>query len=106
MKGRRSRLPRSVRIGFRDVPIAVRSFADQAEYGCYHVHEDRIEINAGLKSSMRSLVTVHECLHAMFATAMPAVDDQTEEAIVRALTPQILGWIRDNPRLMALLADR
>ncbi len=42
----------------------------------------------------------------MFATAMPAVDDQTEEAIVRALTPQILGWIRDNPRLMALLADR
>jgi len=104
--GRRPRLPRSVRIGFRDVPIDVSAFADRAEYGCYHVHDDRIEINAGLKASMQSLVVVHECLHAMFATAMPAVDDQTEEMIVRALTPQILAWIRDNPRLMALLAAR
>ncbi len=91
MTGRRPRLPRHVRIGFRDVPIDVNAFPDRAEYGCYHIHDDRIEINAGLKASMQSLVVVHECLHAMFATAMPAVDDQTEETIVRALTPQILA---------------
>ncbi len=103
---RRPTLPRAARIGFRDVPIDRTAFADQAEYGCYHVHDDRIEINAGLKASMQALVVVHECLHAMFATAMPPVDDQTEEAIVRALTPQILAWIRDNPRLISLLAAR
>lgn len=102
----RARLPRTVRIGFRDVPVDVGDFADRTEYGCYHLHDDRIEINAALKTSMQSLVLVHECLHAMFATAMPAVDDQTEETIVRALTPQILAWIRDNPRLIALLAER
>ncbi len=106
MTGRRHRLPRRVRIGFRHVPIEISHFADRAEYGCYHVHDDRIEINAGLKASMQSLVVVHECLHAMFATAMPAVDDETEETIIRALTPLILAWIRDNPRLMALLATR
>lgn len=102
----RMKLPRTIRIGFRDVPVGLGTFADQAEYGCYHVHDDRIEISAGLKANMQRLVLVHECLHAMFATAMPAVDDQTEEMIVRALTPQILAWIRDNPRLLNLLAAR
>lgn len=94
------RLPKSVKVGFRSVPVTARKFSDTSEYGAYLVHEDRIEINQALRSNMRAMVLVHEILHAMFASAMPQVDDETEETIIRALTPQIVGWIRDNPKLI------
>ena len=97
------RLPKSIKVGFRHVPVSARKFSDPAEYGAYHVHEDRIEINRALAPNMRAMVLVHEVLHAMFATAMPAVDDEVEETIIRALTPQIVAWIRDNPKLIEVL---
>ncbi len=97
------RLPKSIKVGFRSVPVTSRRFSDASVYGQYHVHEDRIDINRALAPNMRAMVLVHEVLHAMFATAMPAVDDETEETIIRALTPQIVGWIRDNPKLIEAL---
>lgn len=97
------RLPKSVKVGFRSVPIATRKFSDPAEYGCYHTHGDRIEINRALAPNLRAMILVHEILHAMFATAMPQVDDEVEETIIRALTPQIVALIRDNPRLIEAL---
>lgn len=36
----------------------------------------------------------------MFATAMLQVDDKTEETVIRALKPQIVALIRDNPKLI------
>lgn len=104
--GRIMRLPGSVRVGHRAVPVALRRFDDPAEYGQYLLHRDRIEINQSLGPSLRASVLVHEILHAMFATAMIPVDDATEETVIRALTPQILALIRDNPRLIAALAAR
>ncbi len=100
------RLPGSVRVGHRAVPVALRRFDDPADYGQYLLHHDRIEINQALGPSLRASVLVHEILHAMFATAMIPVDDATEETVIRALTPQILALIRDNPRLIAALAAR
>ncbi len=100
------KLPGSVRLGYRSVPVALRRFDDPGEYGLYLLHRDSIEINQALGPSLRGSVLIHEILHAMFATAMIPVDDETEETIVRALTPQIVALIRDNPRLIAALTRR
>ena len=53
---------------------------------------------------------LHEMLHAVFASAAMTftfgISDEDEERMVRSLTPWLLGFIRDNPKVVAFLQEK
>lgn len=84
-------IPKSVKFGFRLVPSPPASSPTRPNMVATTFTKTASKSTGPLAPNMRTMVLVHEVLHAMFATAMPQVDDETEETVIRALMPQIVG---------------
>jgi len=79
-------------------------------YGVYDERTQIITLDAHLPFERRRETLVHENLHAMFAIGrLNDVLGQEaiglDEHIVGVLSPILLCWLRENPRLVAYLAE-
>lgn len=77
-------------------------------YGIFSDEEMRIEIADGQAPDRERVTYVHENLHAMLAAS--GLDKTTggelDEEIATRLSPVLLSWLRDNPRVITWLRER
>jgi hypothetical protein len=66
-------------------------------------HNMSIRLLDGLPSDREANTYLHECLHAMFHTACPHMEE--EERIVTQLAPVLMKFIKDNPKFMEYIKN-
>lgn len=79
----------------------------EEEFGLTDHFQAKILVMKGqTKDQLRDTV-LHEVLHAIcFNYGVPTTDDETEEAILKTLTPVLLDVLCRNPELVDLLLDK
>jgi hypothetical protein len=107
--------PSKLRLLSTDIPIVWSAAAiaeasrkeGEALYGLYH--DGQIVIDPNIRHLRDTLL--HEALHAVIAqtglseSGAPLHGD-SEEQVVRALTPMLLHLLRENPKLIQFLVER
>ena len=106
--------PNKLRLLSSDIPVvwSVDRIAEASRkegeplYGFYH--DGEIVIDPGVRHVRDTLL--HETLHALIAqtglSESPGpLHGESEEQVVRALTPLLLHVMRENPRLVQFLVE-
>ena len=98
------KLPASVRIGYLTCPVQPMT-PDDAEANNGRFDEDTgvIEIADNLSDPLKVDALLHEMLHAMCLLGNAGLEPEPEERVVRALTTQLLGAMRDNSELFVAM---
>ena len=107
--------PKKLRLLSTDIPInwSAERIAEASRkegeplYGLYH--DGEIIIDPGVRHVRDTLL--HEALHALIAqtglSESPGpLHGESEEQVVRALTPLLLHLLVENPRLVEFLVER
>lgn len=105
-----ARFPALIKVGpyrYRTKRVAQADAFDGGSGVC-HFHDHRIEVTLGFSPLYTRETLLHEVLHASWERAFPnAADswDAYEERFIRAMSPVILGVLRDNPTLVRYLTE-
>ena len=102
-----SDLPKSVKIGYRDIEIEYVSPDFKTDnltdcYGEYRAREGKILVQHNLCGQEMANVVLHECLHAIaYGSGLnqangPLKEDDGEELVVNQMTNYLIGMFRDN----------
>lgn len=75
-------------------------------YGRTHTRTTRMEINPTQAKSQARDTLLHEVLHAILDDVDSPLDDEKEESVIRAITPGLLGVLRNNPALLTFLLSK
>jgi len=100
--------PKRVRVGNHDFDYLYGTIEadDRYVYGRMNPRHTQILIDdSNAESQIRDTV-LHETLHAIWSDAPHILDSETEEQVVRALTPGLLSVMRENPKLVAYLLEK
>ena len=100
-------LPKSVKIGYRDIEIEYVSPDFKTDnltdcYGEYRAREGKILVQHNLCGQEMANVVLHECLHAIaYGSGLnqangPLKEDDGEELVVNQMTNYLIGMFRDN----------
>ena len=111
-----SGLPKSVKIGYRDIEIEYVSPDFKTDnltdcYGEYRAREGKILVQHNLCGQEMANVVLHECLHAIaYASGLnqangPLKEDDGEELVVNQMTNYLIGMFRDNPWFLDFLKN-
>lgn len=76
--------------------------------GSCNFHDHRIEVTLGFSPLYTKETLLHEVLHAAWERAFPNAPlswDAQEEKFIRAISPVLLGILRDNPTLVRYLTE-
>ena len=103
-----SDLPKTVKIGYRDIEIEYVAPDFKTEnltdcYGEYRAREGKILVQHNLCGQEMSNTVLHECLHAaVYGSGLnqangPLKEDDAEEIVVNQLSNYLMGMFRDNP---------
>lgn len=104
-----TRPPSKVRVGQMTYSVEFVDDLTQVEdgrrlSGCLLHEEQRIFVKTGDGPDWTRDTLLHEVLHAAFFAAGVAGGDN--ELAVSRLTPVLLGFLRDNPKLITYLQER
>ena len=102
-----SDLPKSVKIGYRDIEIEYVAPDFKTDnltdcYGEYRAREGKILVQHNLCGQEMANVVLHECLHAIaYGSGLnqangPLKEDDGEELVVNQMTNYLIGMFRDN----------
>ena len=102
-----SDLPKSVKIGYRDIEIEYVAPDFKTDnltdcYGEYRAREGKILVQQNLCGLEMANVVLHECLHAIaYGSGLnqangPLKEDDGEELVVNQMTNYLIGMFRDN----------
>lgn len=97
-------LPQQVRVGYLNVKVQLLSLGEARKHdidGSYDHPTATIEVDESLCAPAKADTLLHEMLHAMCKLGSVGLDDAAEERVVRVLTTQLLGAMRDNPKVFA-----
>lgn len=72
--------------------------------GCVRFQEQTIYLDKNQGSDQLADTLLHEVIHACLQPLF-GMDDDTEEAFVRTLSPGLLDTLRRNPELVAFLMN-
>lgn len=109
------RPPRAIRIGPFDVRVDLSKKAqekvdrdnDGPLYGLWDGRNATIMLSSRAADTILRETLLHEVLHAIFelsgASSVHIKDSDTEEGIVRSVTPMLLDVLRTNNRLVDYL---
>lgn len=82
----------------------------QEVYGAWNPDKSLIRIDAGMGFERQRETFLHENLHAILEVSqverMLSGASLPNEAVVAALTPVLLAWLRENPVALAYLTER
>ncbi len=103
-----SDLPKSVKIGYRDIEIEYVAPDFKTDnltdsYGEYRAREGKILVQHNLCGQEMANVILHECLHGVaYSSGLnqangPLKEDDGEELVVNQMTNYLIGIFRDNP---------
>jgi hypothetical protein len=103
-----SALPRSVKIGYRDIEIEYVAPDFKTDnltdcYGEYRAREGKILVQHNLCGQEMVNVVLHECLHGIAYSSglnqadSPLKEDDKEEIVVNQMANYLMGLFRDNP---------
>jgi hypothetical protein len=88
---------------------AVQSLSEEHAIGFTSVDSLTISIKPGLPRSLERETLLHEILHALYGTQGGVFKvtkrSELEEASVCALSPMLMGTLRDNPTLVSYLLE-
>ena len=94
-------IPAKVKIGYFDYKIKANSDLVM-EMGLTKVDKLLIEVDPSYPDQIVKETLLHECMHAIFKDTF-LVDDETEEKIIRMLSPGVMHLLKDNPDLQSYL---
>lgn len=101
--------PTAVTIGSHQYTIEwpdnVTDEADNWLYGQTRARYALIRVSHDAAPSQRRDTLLHELIHAALSDAPHGLDSEQEERVIRALTPGLLGIIRDNRALIRYLQE-
>jgi len=111
-----SDLPKSVKIGYRDIEIEYVSPDFKTDnmvdcYGEYRAREGKILLQHNLCGQEMSNVLLHECLHGIaYSSGLnqangPLKEDDGEELVVNQTTNYLIAMFRDNPWFLDFLKN-
>ena len=111
-----TKLPTSVKIGYRDIEIQYVSPDFKTEemtdcYGQYKAREGLIQLQPDICGQELSNVMLHECLHAViYSSGLSQAksclkEEDDEEIVVNQLTNYLMGAFRDNPWLLDFIKN-
>lgn len=100
--------PTRVKIGAHSWKVSelVEIEADQWLFGRTRPRWSLIEITKGQSASQKRDTVLHEVLHAIIEQGSTFIEDHVEEALVRDISPLLLGVLRENPNLLKFLLDK
>ena len=105
------KLPKTVIIGSHTYAVSVKPRAEMYDVdpeeqllGLCRFTEIEIWLQRGMKRSKTQEILLHEVLHACGYPAMSGAEGQSEESIVDAIAPMLLGVMQKNPSLVAYLS--
>ena len=102
-------IPETIRIGphtyeIRHDPETAKRVRAAGHAGNSEASQLLIQLDVDLPHTQLADTLLHEALHCMWnQTSLPAGLSAEEEAVVLALSPLLLGVLRDNPELVAYL---
>lgn len=79
--------------------------SDEELYGHCSPSTQVITIADGIPKERQQAVVIHECLHALLELSGIAVDGDQEETFITKMSPIILMWMKDNPKLIKYLTE-
>ena len=111
-----SDLPKSVKIGYRDIEIEYVAPDFKTDnltdcYGEYRAREGKILVQHNLCGQEMANVVLHECLHAIaYGSGLnqangPLKEDDGEELVVNQMTNYLIGMFRDNDWFLDFLKN-
>jgi hypothetical protein len=104
MSERRAGLPRRLRLG--PFVYRVRHKANKKAFpgdGQQDWNNLEIRVDPAQQDGCARDTLLHEVMHACYAQTSFRGGDVDEEGIINALTPWLLGVLRDNPELIEFL---
>ena len=102
-------IPTTLRIGphtydIRHDPETAKRVRAAGHAGNSEAQQLLIQLDTDQPHTQLADTLIHESLHCMWnQTSLPAGLSAEEEAVVLALSPLLLGMLRDNPELVAYL---
>lgn len=93
------KLPSVIKVGHIDFSIVLVPGADIDAYGDCNLDEQRIRIDKDLKPHTMVETVLHEVCHACWPQHLRTAGG-TEEAVITALSPNLLQVWRDNKALV------
>ena len=110
-----TKLPESIKIGWKDVKIVrvkTSFLKNNSDYwGQYVARESKIEIQEEASGADTANTLLHEIIHAIvYHSSMnteggPLKDEDAEEHVVNSMTNWLMGVFKDNPWLLDTLKD-
>lgn len=102
-------VPIAIKVGATTYDVAVKKRLPENRYGDTRNGIASIRLNKVMTLGPTQDTLLHEVLHAVVhVSGMQNVlefSDESEEKMIRILTPWILGVIRDNPELIEYLTE-
>lgn len=90
------------KVKFRD-GVSTPEGADA--YGVTNHRDTTMTISRRNAPSQIRDTVFHEVLHAVINDGPAGLDHETEEQLIRAVTPALLGVLRNNPQLLEFLLE-
>ena len=101
--------PRRIYIGMEDYIVRVTKNMPNDFYGETKNDLSEIDLHPEQSPGKLRLTTVHESLHAIIHVfgigRVMGLNHESEEQFVVSLSPWILAWLRDNPKLVEFLME-
>lgn len=109
------RPPNKIALGPFDIKVDISKKAqekvdrdnDGPLYGMWDGRNATISLSSRAADTIMRETILHELIHAIIelsgAASVHIKDSDTEEGIVRSVTPMILAMLRDNPKLVDYL---
>lgn len=88
---------------FKVVSVPNGVLDDAGRYGHTALPRNLIALDDGMPFTQEADTLCHESAHGMLATIDLGEDEAVEERVCLILGPALLGWVRNNPDLIAYL---